>query len=176
MAFSQSTRPFNADANLGPQMSVDATPVDSGNSGSKTRLLSLGDIDRRTRAYRKTTELIVSIETDLGGADRLSTAERQIIQRAALTGALLEDLETRWLSGEPIDAGQYATLSNAQRRLFETVGLRRVAREVPSLGEYLAKKAAAEPAESFSAPPPSQGPDPSETHEQPSYESGDASA
>jgi hypothetical protein len=142
-------------------MSLDATTVDSGSGGGKTRLLSLGDIDRRTRAYRKTFDLIASIETDLGGADRLSTGERQIIQRAALTGALLEDLETRWLSGEPIDAAQYATLSNAQRRLFETVGLRRVPREVSSLQEYLAKrtaeKAPASLADAVSVPPASGG-------------------
>ena len=81
---------------LEPVKEPDAAPK----GGGKTRLLSLADIDRRTVAYRKTNDLINSIEGDLGGADRLSTAERQIIQRAALTGALLEDLEAKWLAGE----------------------------------------------------------------------------
>jgi hypothetical protein len=37
---------------------------------------------------------------------------------------------------------QYCTLVNAQRRLLETVGLKRVARDVtPSLQEYLAMEA-----------------------------------
>jgi hypothetical protein len=78
------------------------------------------------------------MEVDAGGSDRLSTGERQIIQRAAITGAVLEDIEARWLEGEPLDAALYATLGNAQRRLLETVGLRRVPRDVtPSLADIL---------------------------------------
>jgi hypothetical protein len=113
----------------------------SARSRGKSRLLALGDLDRRTRAYQKTCDLIASIEGDLGGADRLSTGERQLAQRAALLGALAEDMEVRWLAGEEIDGAAYATLGNAQRRLFETIGLRRVPREVPSLQDYLAARA-----------------------------------
>src|SRR5262245_20555641 len=133
-------------------MPLDAPEIDAGSGpdaaekpAGKTRLLSLHDIDRRTAAYRKTADLIDAIESDLGGSDHLSTGERQIIQRAALTGALLEDLEARWLAGEPIDPALYATLGNAQRRLFETVGLKRQARDVtPGVRQYVAVKAAAE--------------------------------
>jgi hypothetical protein len=74
--------------------------------------------------------LIASVEADLGGGDQLSTGERQIVQRAALTGALAEDLEARWLAGEEIDPALYATLGNAQRRLFEALGLSRRPRDV----------------------------------------------
>jgi hypothetical protein len=96
----------------------------------KLRLRSLDDLDQRTTAYRRACELIASVEADLGGADRLSTGERQIVQRAALTGALCEDLETRWLAGESIDPALYASLGNAQRRLFECLGLQRRARDI----------------------------------------------
>ena len=52
-----------------------------------------------------------------------------------VTGALLEDIEAAWLSGQPIDPAQYCTLVNSQRRLLETVGLKRQARDVtPKLG------------------------------------------
>ena len=138
-------------------MSAEATEIEAGSAPSKpakckARLLSLADIDRRTTAYRRTCDLIASIEGDLGGTDRLSTGERQIIQRAAVTGALIEDLEARWLAGEEIDPGLYATLGNAQRRLFETVGLRRVPRDMtPDLASYLAKRAS-------DAPHPTAGP------------------
>ena len=126
-------------------MPPEGQDINAGNrpSTAKTRLLSLGDVDRRCTAYRKTADLIDAIEADLGGPDHLSTGERQIIQRAALTGALLEDLEARWLAGEPIDPALYATLGNAQRRLFETVGLKRVPRGVtPTLQAYVAKAGA----------------------------------
>jgi hypothetical protein len=42
----------------------------------------------------------------------------------------LEDLGARWLSGEAIDPALYVQLSNSERRLYETVGLRRVPRDV----------------------------------------------
>jgi hypothetical protein len=119
------------------------------------------------RALRKAPAQAASRLPALPQHARLSTGARQIIQRAALTGALLEDLETRCLAGEPIDAAQYATLSNAQRRLFETVGLRRVPRDVPQLQEYLANKAGAAPTDGFVEPSslspslPKRGPEPS---------------
>jgi hypothetical protein len=83
--------------------------------------------------------LIDSIESDLGGADRLSVAERQLIQHGAVLGAVLEDLEARWIAGAPLDMPSFCTVVNAQRRLFEAVGLRRQARDItPKLSSYLA--------------------------------------
>jgi hypothetical protein len=108
----------------------------------KLRFFTLGDLDQRTAAYRMTLELIENVEGDLGGADQLSTAERQIIRHAALTGTMLEDLGTRWLNGEKVDPALFATLSNSERRLYETVGLRRRPRDVtPDLRTYLAEPA-----------------------------------
>ena len=124
-------------------MAAETEPKGSGNGAErgKARLLSLADLDRRTHAYRKTAELIDAVEVDCGGAAALSTAERSIIRHAALTGAMLEDLGTRWLAGEPIDPGLFATLSNAERRLYETVGLKRRARDVsPDLQTYLRQR------------------------------------
>jgi hypothetical protein len=73
----------------------------------------------------------------------LSAAERQIVQRAAVLGAMAADAETRWLKGEPIDLAGYCTLVNAQQRALLAVGLQRRARDVtPSLREYLKEKAA----------------------------------
>jgi hypothetical protein len=46
---------------------------------AKPRLLSLEDLDRRTGIYRQVADEIAAISTDLGGVDRLSTAERGLI-------------------------------------------------------------------------------------------------
>jgi hypothetical protein len=116
-------------------MASDATDMLVGNAGPKARLLSLGDIDRRTAAYRRTTALIEQIEADAGGHDQLSTGQRALIQRAAVTAALAEHLETRWLAGEEIDPGQYCAIGNALRRLIESVGLRRMPRDVTPLDD-----------------------------------------
>jgi hypothetical protein len=109
----------------------------------KARLLSLADLDRRTAAYRETRKLIDEIEGDLGGRERLSTGECQLVQRCAVLGAVLTDMETRWIDGEPIDPASYCTIVNAQRRVLETIGLKRVPRDVtPDLHSYLASKEA----------------------------------
>lgn len=117
-------------------------PPDTGQiDGGKVRLLTLGDLDRRTTAARRATELIEAITGDLGGTDRLATGERQIVQRVALLACMSEDIESRWLMGESVDPATLATLANCQRRLFEAIGLKRVPRDVtPSLSQYLQTK------------------------------------
>jgi hypothetical protein len=83
--------------------------------------------------------LIERVAADLGGTDRLSTAEQQLVRHAAITGAMIEDMATRWLSGQPVDPAMFCTLSNSERRLYETVGLKRQPRDVtPNLREYVA--------------------------------------
>jgi hypothetical protein len=122
----------------------DKQPGSAAGAGQKTKLLTLADLDGRTRAFQAVTKVIAAIESDLGGSEHLSVAEQQIITRAALTGAMLEDMGVRWLSGETVDPGLYATLSNAERRSLEAVGLRRRPRDVTpkSMREYAASKAA----------------------------------
>ena len=112
-------------AHDGVQIEGRSTPNPPVKAGGKLRLLTLDDLDRRTAAYRETRKLIDEIETDLGGGERLSTGERQLVQRAAVLGAVLTDTESRWIEGEPIDATAYCTIVNAQRRVLETIGLRR---------------------------------------------------
>jgi hypothetical protein len=133
------------------ELAAEATKTQPGSTVSaapKVRLLTLADLDGRTRAAQAVSKTITSIATDLGGSEHLSTGEHQIIRRAALTGAMLEDMAARWLMGEPVDPGLYATLSNAERRLLETVGLKRRPRDVSlSLSEYVASRPA-KPAQS----------------------------
>jgi hypothetical protein len=118
---------------------------------AKPRLLTVEDLDKRTGIYRQVADEIRAIEVDLGGADRLSTAERVIVSDAALAGAMAADIGVRWLRGEQVQVGEYATLVNVRRRNLESVGLQRRANDVtPSLASYLAAhdagKVEAEPA------------------------------
>jgi hypothetical protein len=92
-------------------------------------------LDRRTTAYKETRRLIDELENELGP---LSIAERQLVQRAAVLGAVLTDAESRWIEGQPIDATAYCTIVNAQRRVLETIGLRRRAAKTVSVEDYVA--------------------------------------
>jgi hypothetical protein len=66
-----------------------------------------------------------ALEVDLGGAEQLTTAQQQLIQRAALLGTPSEDFEVRFALGEPIELADYLTTVNVQRRVLATLGLER---------------------------------------------------
>jgi len=111
----------------------------AGSETDKTKLLTLGQLDGRTVAAKSVRALIDAIENDLGGSDRLSAGEREIVKRAAVAGAMIEHLEAVWLTSNELDVGAYTALVNVQRRLLTTVGLERRARDVtPSLDKYIA--------------------------------------
>lgn len=121
----------------------------------KTRLLTLDALDGRTAAAKAVRALIAAIEDDLGGAERLSAAEHEIAQRAALAGAVLQDMETQWLSGRPLDVAAYSTLSNTQSRLLKMLGLERRPRDVtPELARYIEARATETPPPLPAAPLP----------------------
>lgn len=108
----------------------------------KVRLLSLSDLDGRTNAAKAARALIADLESDLGGADRLSAAERALVVRAAVTGAMVEHLEATWLSGGEYDVAAYTTLAKLQLRLLTALGLQRRPRDVtPDLTDYVAQAA-----------------------------------
>jgi hypothetical protein len=67
--------------------------------------------------------LTTDIETDLGGPDQLSAAERQLVQHGAVLGAVLTDMEAKWLRGGHFDLTAYCATINCQRRVFEAIGL-----------------------------------------------------
>jgi hypothetical protein len=78
---------------------------------------------------------------DLGGIDNCSAAERSIIRRAAVLTTELERMEQQFALAGEADSEQldlYARISANLRRLLESVGLQRRARDVgPSLGDIL---------------------------------------
>jgi hypothetical protein len=120
--------------------------------GRKTRLLTLSDLDSRTRACKHALALRDGFLSDLGGEDYASTGQRELAQRGAILGAMIEDQEARWLRGDGVELGEYCTLVNAQRRVLSDIGLERQARDItPRLDEYLAQKARAKAEEAETA-------------------------
>src|SRR5262245_10514021 len=84
--------------------------------------------------------------SDLGGMDNTSAAERSIIRRASVMTVELERMERAFaLAGEASaeDLDIYARVAGNLRRLLESVGLQRRARDIspPSVAAYLEHKA-----------------------------------
>lgn len=109
----------------------------------KSRLVTLDSLDQRTSAARRVREVMGALESDLGGSDNLSTAQRILVGRIATQAAIIESSEAAWARGEGVDIGTYTTMVNALRRNLETIGLKRIARdETLTLADYLHAKEA----------------------------------
>jgi hypothetical protein len=121
------------------------------NRVTKLRPLTLNSLDLRYDASKRAVKLLSDLESDLGGADALTSGERQLVQSAAVLGALIESDSTRLLQGEydAVDVGKYLNFINTQHRILQTLGLGRRARDVtpPSLNDYIARKRAEAEAE-----------------------------
>jgi hypothetical protein len=97
----------------------------------KAYLKTLDDLDGRTAAAKVARKIVSGLQSDLGGADHITTGQKELVKRAALLGAYCEDCEVRWLRHEPVDVGEYLIATNAQRRVLSTIGVAtRVARQV----------------------------------------------
>jgi hypothetical protein len=104
--------------------------------------------DERGVTARRFRDVYQSICADIGGIDRLSEAEKQLARRAATLSAESERQEALWVRDEgKFDLAGYVTMSNALRRILETIGLKRQMRDIspPSLQSYLASKDAQKP-------------------------------
>lgn len=114
-------------------MALDGAEIEGGrgqetpsNKGSKTRLLTLEDLDARTRARKRAEETRQSLIDDLG-AGGLSRADLIRIKQCALMDAVIEDMQVRAVKGDGIDRGDRATLAtlvNTFSRHLESLSAR----------------------------------------------------
>jgi hypothetical protein len=89
--------------------------------------------DGRSSWMRRFKDLIVTHQADLGGAEHLSEAERSIIRRCATLTVLLERLELDFAledQASPFKIDQYQRVANTLKRLLESLGLKRRAKDV----------------------------------------------
>jgi hypothetical protein len=109
-------------------------------------------VDHRTAPMRRLRDLIMLHESDLGGADFISAAERSLVRRASVIELQLELLEHRFAeAGGEATASQlmdYQRATGALRRILESLGLQRRPRDVtPSLDQVISEEIAAREAQ-----------------------------
>jgi hypothetical protein len=97
------------------------------------------DGDGNSAWTRRYADLVRGHMADLGGGDVLSEAEIGLIKRASTLEVELERMEGRLSKGETIDLDLYGRSLNTLRRTLESLGLKRVARDItPDANSYLA--------------------------------------
>ena len=106
--------------------------------------LFLERVDGRTAWPRRFRDLLELHHTDLGGHDRLSEGERQIVRRIATLEVELERMEGEFAVAGTADVEKldvYIRASGSLKRLLEAVGLRRRHRDVtPTVAEWVADR------------------------------------
>ncbi len=87
------------------------------------------------RRHRDLAELYLD---DLGPRETLSEAEISLAKRAATLACECEGMDGKLSMGEDVDLDLYARVAGHLRRIHETIGIKRAARDVtPDLQTYL---------------------------------------
>ena len=132
-------------------MSNSSSAIESGSASAKGKSAVtngskfLPDIDGRSTWARRARDIIAQLIEDRGGEDLTSEAERLILRKAAVIAVQTEQLETQFAeansTGEAVsreDLDVYQRLANSMRRLLESVGLERRARDItPSVADWI---------------------------------------
>lgn len=106
----------------------------------------LGDaVDGRTEIARRLHDVLAEIVSDLGGADMLSEAQRQLARRAATISVECERIEAELAGTGKISIKRmdhYGTLTDRLGRALGRLGMRRIARNItPDLETYARRQA-----------------------------------
>lgn len=102
----------------------------------------LDQLDGRTGVAQTMRERYAAMTSDLGGVESLSYAQRSLVERALWLEYWLQTQEVELAQGNAFDVGKWTQAANALQGILSKLGLTRQAKDVPSLGEYLAKREA----------------------------------
>lgn len=121
------------------------TATASRNAPARLRLSAnqeyLPNVDGRSVLARRWRDVAANLISDQGGIEAVSTARLHLIKRLAGITSMLEEVEAKYVRGEPIDMDAYLAMVNASVRLSNTIGLNRKTKQVPDLQEYLRGRA-----------------------------------
>jgi hypothetical protein len=118
-----------------PARSAQKSAVSNG-----TRLLP--GTDNRSPWVRRCKDIMDDLTSDRGGVAEVTSAEASIIRRCAVLSVELEALEVKFAEAGQATAATldlYSRIAGNLRRMLETLGLKRVPRDVTPLSEIIAR-------------------------------------
>ncbi len=105
--------------------------------------LHAAEVDGRSVEARRFRDVLSEILSDLGGSEGLSEGQRQLARRGAMLSVRGEMMEAEAVKTGEIDLAAYGSLTDQLGRLFNRLGLKRVARDAtPSIADIIARHAA----------------------------------
>ena len=104
-----------------------------------SHLFLVDEADGRSPEARRFRDILSAVASDIAGGGDLSEVQRQLARRFAALALSLELQEAAMVSGQDVDLDLFGRLSGQLNRLANTLGLRRVAKDVtPDLATYAA--------------------------------------
>ncbi len=101
--------------------------------------LHSGEVDGRSAAAKRFRDVLSEIVSDLGG-EGLSEGQRQLARRAAMMSVEAERMEAEAVAGGKLDPDAFGALADRLGRVFNRLGLKRVARDAtPTIAELMAR-------------------------------------
>jgi hypothetical protein len=129
-----------AEAEVKPSEQRDKRPQSYATSQARRGVVGwLERSDKRGPVARRFRDLVGLVMSDLASdPTELSESQRQIVRRIASLSVWCESQEAKMADGAEINILEFGRTANSLRRLCESIGLRRVARDVtPTLGDIL---------------------------------------
>ena len=103
----------------------------------------MADLDGRTAVAQVMRERYDVFTADLGGVDRLSYAQRSLVERALWLEYWLAQQEQNLATGADFDVGKWTQAANSLQGILTKLGLERKAKDVPNLHDYINNRATA---------------------------------
>ena len=101
----------------------------------------LSELDGRTGIAQVMRQRYDDFTADLGGADRLSYAQRSLVERALWLEYWLAQQEQGLATGAEFDVGKWVQAANSLQGILSKLGLDRQARDVPDLSSFIKARA-----------------------------------
>jgi len=100
----------------------------------------LDNLDGRLGVARDLRQRFEALTGDLGGSDSLSYAQRSLCERALFLEFWLARQEATLANGGKFEIGPWVQATNSLQGIFAKLGLKRVAKDVPHLEEWIRRR------------------------------------
>jgi hypothetical protein len=101
----------------------------------------LSELDGRTAIAQVMRERYAAFTNDLGGVERLSYAQRSLVERALWLEFWLAQQEQALAGGSDFDVGKWTAAANSLQGILSKLGLERQAKDAPNLSTFLHERA-----------------------------------
>ena len=101
----------------------------------------LSELDGRTGIAQVMRERYAAFTNDLGGVERLSYAQRSLVERALWLEYWLSQQEQQLAGCADFDVGKWVQAANSLQGIMTKLGLDRQAKDVPDLASFMQQRA-----------------------------------